>query len=153
MKLYHFCANHMLKGILRDGLTLGRTPIQEPDPSDPEYFFLKGFLNNTQWMTIDPDWDTQSWCTSESIKYRRDDWRLTLDLGLAYRVRLLTAAQLCKREKLNPMLYDRFPGSENWRVYLGKIPAIKIVACDPRPTTHAAILTHAPTLAPTGGTA
>lgn len=134
LRLYHFCTDSMLKGILRDGLTLGRTPIQEPDPIDPDFFYLKGFINETQWMTTDPDWERQSWCTSHSISYRRDDWRLTIDLGPVYRARLLTASQFCKRKNLHPMLYEKFKWSENWRVYIGKIPPSKIVKCDPRPS-------------------
>lgn len=143
MKLYHFCADHMLKGILRDGLTLGSTPIHEPDPSHPEYFFLKGFLRDTQWLTTDPDWTRQSWCTSQAIAYRRDDWRLTVELGLAYRLNLLTAAQLCARKKLPASLYEGFPGSENWRVYMGRIPASKIVKVESRPLVREGALAEA----------
>lgn len=47
MVLYHFCAKHFLPGILRDGLTLGVTPVIENG--------LLRFEIGQQWLTAEKD--------------------------------------------------------------------------------------------------
>lgn len=134
MRLYHFCAARHLDSILESGLILGRTPIQETDPKDPEYFFLKGFVNETQWLTLDPNWNAQSWCTSESIAYARNDYRLTIKLTLWESRNLLSVPTFCRINGLEEKLFKGWPGSENWRVYCGTIPPKRIVLVEGNPS-------------------
>lgn len=126
MKLYHFCAAKHLDSILDSGLVLGRTPIQKDDP-DPEYFQLAGYVNDTQWLTLNPSWDQQSWCTSETIPYRRNAFRLTVQIPTVASRKLLTAPKLCERYELSSRLWRDWEGSSDWRVFVGKIPPRWIV--------------------------
>lgn len=72
MILYHFCADHLLPAILREGLTLGRIAWTEKGQIRMRYGF--------QWLTEDPDREKQEWCNPEysTLPYDRAANRLTV---------------------------------------------------------------------------
>lgn len=115
MILYHFCAKHCLPGILRDGLTLGATPV-----------FENGLLRlemGQQWLTAEKDPRKQSWNTHNLVKYNRTAVRLTVRIPDSYRKKLVKATDLAKA--LPPegrYIITDYAGSDAWYIYKGRIP-------------------------------
>ena len=70
--LYHWCADHMLDSILRQGLTRG--VIAWMEGGNP--VFRRGF----QWLTRNPERDAQEWCHVQysTLPYDRCANRLTV---------------------------------------------------------------------------
>ena len=122
MVLYHFCAAHMKSAILQNGLTLGLYPIQGK--------LLKDWPK-CQWLTKDPDPEKQSWATRNILSYSGTAYRLTVKIPDNYCWKKLQPAEQFVAEMSED---DRKPiteylGSENWYVYLGRIPPKWIVGC------------------------
>ncbi len=130
MKLYHFCGEKFLPSILKNGISEGRTPIIKTCVDDPDSFELIGWHIRTQWLTINPDPQKQSWATRESISYSRTDYRLTVWVSVASIHKVLTPAQAIKAMKVAPMLFEKFSGSEDWRIYRGVIRPESITAVE-----------------------
>lgn len=120
MVLYHFCAKHFLPGILRDGLTLGATPV-----------FENGLLRlemGQQWLTAEKDQRKQSWNTHNLVTYNRTAVRLTVRIPNSYRKKLAKATDLAKT--LPPegrYIITDYAGSDAWYIYKGRIPPKWIV--------------------------
>ena len=115
MVLYHFCARHSLLGILRDGLTLGGTPVFENG------MIRRGF--GQQWLTSEKDPRKQSWNTHNLVTYNRTAVRLTVNIPENYRKKLVKATDLAKT--LPPegrYIITDYAGSEAWYIYKGRIP-------------------------------
>ncbi|TAL78730.1 MAG: hypothetical protein EPN88_02060 [Bacteroidetes bacterium] len=109
---YHFTAKHLLPDILQQGLTLGKFPlISETSIS---------FIKPCQWLTVNDKFETQSWNTSNLIKYSRNDYRLTIEIPKANKI--IKATDYIK---LIPLEYRHivmdWVGSDEWYLYLGKI--------------------------------
>ena len=115
MIIYHFCAKKHVKNILRHGLTIGGVMV----PTKTGFDLHSGY----NWLTIDKDPKAQSWNTGHIIKYNRCAYRLTIDIPMDEAVkRLYNRDQL---EELFPgsgVLFDKWEGSHNWRVFKGIIP-------------------------------
>jgi len=123
MRIYHFCSARDVKAIRRQGIRLGGVYISKPgDAKSVEIY--KGY----QWLTLDPEKKNQSWATRHLVKYDRTAYRLTVELP--------DDAVLYDRDGLEAeipgsgILFDGWPGSENWRVYHGWILPEWITACD-----------------------
>ena len=114
MTIYHFCAAKHVKQILRQGLTVGG--IAEPTPTG--FILHRGY----NWLTLDPDPKNQSWATRNAIRYSRTAWRLTIEIPESKVFRLLDRENVCALYPSCELLFDNFPGSENWRVFYGMIP-------------------------------
>lgn len=122
MTLYHFCAAHMLKSILAEGLTEGMFPHFEGEKFEP--------IPRCQWLTADPDPKKQSWATRVYINYSRTAYRLTVNIPDSYRKKLVRAADFVKEmSEEDQRLVTDWPGSENWYIFRGKIPVKWIVGC------------------------
>ena len=115
MVLYHFCAKRFLPGILRDGLTKGRTPIIEGG--------MMRLQMGHQWLTAEKDPRKQSWNTHNLISYSRTAVRLTVNIPDSYRKKLVKATDLV--ETIPPegrYIITDYAGSEAWYIYKGRIP-------------------------------
>ncbi len=113
MKLYHFAPEHMVEGILHEGLTKGTIPMQDDERIS--------FFGPCQWLTADKDFNAQSWATSKLIDYDRTAVRLQISIPKSHRHKLKSALEM---ERVLPIqgLVTGWPGSENWYVFLGSIP-------------------------------
>ena len=123
MKIYHFCSARDAQKIRRQGIRLGC--VYRPRPFDGESVEIyRGF----QWLTLDPERKNQSWATRKLIKFDRTAYRFTIELP--------DDAVLYDRDGLDAeipgsgILFDGWPGSENWRVYHGWILPEWITACE-----------------------
>lgn len=120
--LYHFCAEHMVKPILENGLTLGKCPIMYPVGME--------LIPKCQWLTSESDPDKQSWATTNAINYSRTAFRLTIAIPQIQKKKLHLARDfiahypLCARG-----LVTEWDGSENWYIFKGIIPPEWIVEC------------------------
>lgn len=120
MILYHFCARHSLLDILRDGLTLGRTPVFENGMIHLEF--------GQQWLTAEKDPRKQSWNTHTLVPYSRTAARLTVRIPDNYRKKLVKAADLAKTLPPEGRYFiTDYAGSEAWYIYKGRIPPKWIV--------------------------
>ncbi len=117
MKLYHFTAEHLVDHILKQGITRGVFPVLDENGR------LQFFINPCQWLTDDPNWDTQSWATREKIGYDRTAVRLTVVIPKEHRHLLVRAYDYlsCLPKHLHRIVTD-WPGSEHWYMFLDKIP-------------------------------
>lgn len=118
MKLYHFAPAHMVKSILRNGLTLGQLPILDDSGN------LVSFIGPRQWLTKDGDWNKQSWATKKLINYDRTAFRLLISIPKANRDILSKAYDIMEHlpEPSRRLITD-WEGSENWYLFLGRIPS------------------------------
>lgn len=120
MILYHFCAKRFLPGILRDGLTLGGTPIIEGG--------MMRLQMGQQWLTSEKDPRKQSWNTHNLISYSRTEVRLTVSIPDSYRKKLVKATDLVKTlPQEGRYIITDYDGSEAWYIYKGRIPPSWIV--------------------------
>ena len=120
MVLYHFCAKRFLPGILRDGLTLGGTPIIEGG--------MMRFQMGHQWLTAEKDPRKQSWNTHNLVSYSRTAVRLTVSIPDSYRKKLVKATDLVKTlPQEGRYIITDYAGSEAWYIYNGRIPPKWIV--------------------------
>lgn len=122
MILYHFCAAHMVRSILKEGLTKGSFPK-----------LINGVLiikNDHQWLTAESNPKKQSWATSHLIAYDRTDYRLTINIPDNYRKKLIKARDyvLTLPEENHELVFG-WDGSDQWYIYLGKIPPKWIMGC------------------------
>ena len=115
MVLYHFCTDSTVKSILRRGITRGALAL----PTLTGYALYNGW----QWLTADPDPAHQSWATRFVIRESRTAWRLTVEIPDTELHRLYDRQRLALEYSGVPALFDGWPGSANWRVYHGQIPA------------------------------
>lgn len=115
MILYHFCAAKHVRSILREGLTKGGLS---------EFSYRTGYCLHLgwTWLTTDPDPRNQSWATKNVIKYDRTAYRLTIDIPEMECSRLYDRVGVTLLHPGCDMLFQGFPGSENWRVFHGRIP-------------------------------
>lgn len=114
MILYHFCAERHLKSIMTRGLVKGA--IAEPTPTG--FRIYSGWT----WLTLDPDPGRQSWATKNVIKYDRTQYRLTIEIPDAEIGKLFNRKGIAALLPACDLLFDGFSGSENWRVFHGRIP-------------------------------
>lgn len=114
MILYHFCADRHIKSILRSGLTKGG--LTEITPHG--FILHAGWV----WLTTDLDAKKQSWATRNAIQYSRTAWRLTVEIPDDELDRIYDRQRLQMVYPLTAPLFEGWPGSENWRVYHGRIP-------------------------------
>lgn len=123
MKLYHFTAEWMLGGCMREGLTKGQMVISDRPPV---------FKPNMQWLTSNKNFE-QSWCKYSSLPYKRNDYRLTIKIP--NRDNLFNFL-IQGHELTSPEMYEtltQFGDPENWYVYKGIIKSqwIKKVTKNP----------------------
>ena len=122
MTLYHFCAEKHVKQILRQGLTLGA--LIEPNPTS--FFLHEGWM----WLTKDPNPNNQSWATQIMVKRKRTAWRLTIEIPNDEIRKLYDRSRIRMLYPASDLLFQGYPGSENWRVFHGVIPKEWIVQAD-----------------------
>lgn len=114
MRYYHFTAKHLIHQIAREGLTLGKFPlVSEAGIS---------FTTPCQWLTTSDGFDTQSWNTSQLIKYDRNDYRLTVEIPYKAQKNVVKATDYIKRIPVEYRhIATNWPGSDDWYLYIGKI--------------------------------
>ena len=115
MILYHFCPAHMVEGIKKKGLTLGKFPLLGDQHTT--------FIDEHQWLTAEPDPRKQSWATSVLIPYSRTACRLTVEIPPSRMRKLHKALTFVK--SLAPQhrpIVEGWEGSESWYIYKGVIP-------------------------------
>ncbi len=128
--MYHFTSHEFYPRIEREGLSKGGVPTAlVPDgQGGTKVRMMKG----VQWLTIDPEFDTQTWATLSTgivgSMIRKNDWRITIDIPNLALFRLYTWQEFAARHRLpyadacnnHPMLGKR--QTQFWRVYGGHIP-------------------------------
>lgn len=123
MILYHFCSERDYNRIRREGISRGMIAIMPKESSDNTFKGIR-FHANWQWLTADPDPAHQSWATKNLIPYSRTAYRLTLEIPWdEAETRLYDRGRLKTIMPEADYLFDGWPGSEDWRVYQGYIPA------------------------------
>jgi hypothetical protein len=120
MKIYHFCSAKHVRPILKQGIRTGGVCLLGKDGYDLRVGW--------QWLTLDQVRENQSWATRNLVKYDRTAYRLTVELP--------DDSVLYDRDGLEKeipgsrVLFDGWPGSENWRVYHGWILPEWITGCE-----------------------
>ena len=115
MKLYHFCPEHLLERIKREGLTLGMIPVI----NNGEFV---GFIKNRQWLTSNKSF-VQDWETGSSLPYRRNAIRITIKIpkfNMLHLTRWILFDSFGKLEETSKIL-NSFGDPENWFIYNGKV--------------------------------
>ena len=123
MTIYHFCSAKAVKAIRRQGIRIGAVYV--PKPGDAKSVEL---YHGYQWLTLDPERKNQSWATRKIVKENRTAYRLTINLPDD--CVLFDRDGLEKEIPGTGILFDGWPGSENWRVYHGWILPEWITACE-----------------------
>lgn len=122
MTVYHFCCGHDMRGIRSQGITegqiVGERSYREKRRSKWQNLFIPGW----QWVTLDPDRERQSWATNYMIKIDRLEYRWTVEIPEKEEDSLYDREGLSKLYPGTEELFDGWAGSENWRVFRGKIP-------------------------------
>jgi len=113
MKLYHFCPKHLIDDIKRQGLTLGVLPFVFNNRC-----ILSGGI---QWLTKNPSFE-QSWEMDSTLKYRRNDFRLTIKISNDDG-NLFQWIEFCKIPMMKETadILNACGDPENWFIYIGRI--------------------------------
>lgn len=119
MRLYHFCAGKHLKSIQKAGLKIGMVCV----PTEAGFRMYSGYI----WLTTNPDPRAQSWATRHLVKYCRTEYRLTVEIPEEAEERVLDREALEAKLPGSGQLFEGWKGSENWRVFRGRIPPEWIV--------------------------
>ena len=131
MRIYHFCSRHDVRGIKTDGITKGMIPSVKvetnPQGKRTETLVL---YDGWQWLTMDGDHGRQSWATREVFKDDRTEYRLTIEIPEKELDCIYDRERLLKVYPEIGPLFEGWDGSENWRVYRGKIPKYWIKTID-----------------------
>jgi hypothetical protein len=132
MTLYHFCSRHHLDDIQREGITLGRLVWRWERPNPPEY------VGPLQWLTRNPDFKAQGWCSTAEqgsrLPYCRNDYRLTIELPEELRENAIDWRVYCDMH--HPPLAETLnaaPGWMDWVIYDGMIPIECVKKIDRHP--------------------
>lgn len=126
MTLYHFCADHLLARILREGITKGRIAWFEGARVVTRYGF--------QWLTEERAREAQEWNLPEysTLPYDRCANRLTVEIpekGRANLSRWTDAGPLIVPREQYEILNAFGDPSKHW-LYRGDIPPAWIVATE-----------------------
>jgi hypothetical protein len=129
VKVFHFTSPHRLEPVLRQGLTLGLTPVV----ADSKVIRIPGY----QWLTRDPAFH-QSWNESSLLPYDRTAYRIEIAIPRSCRGNLYPWPQWRAElgERMLPGL-DRHGDPENWLIFKGAIPPdwFRRIAANPSPAT------------------
>jgi len=114
-KLYHFTAAHLVRGCLQEGLTMGCIPVSI-NPTE--------LIRNYQWLTKNKSF-VQDWQTYSSLPYRRNAYRIVIDIPRSESANLIKWLDFCKENHKNPKI--RFAAGilnsagdpENWYLFHG----------------------------------
>lgn len=128
MILYHFTARTFLPRIEAQGLTRGIVPWCV-DRATGDVMIRRGL----QWLTTNDKWH-QEWMVRGSIPFSRNSIRLTIWVPATHQHRVANWDELAKRHGVESAEdLNRGCDHENWRLYLGKLPPVWIVATDRNP--------------------
>ena len=114
MTVYHFCSAKGMRGIRRKGICEGVAVRWENDVLYMRYGY--------QWVTLDGRHDAQSWATNVMISEDRTAYRWTVEIPESETGSLLDRDGLDKAVPGCGQAFDGWDGSENWRVFSGRIP-------------------------------
>jgi len=131
MKLYHFTSRHHINGCMKEGLTRGGIPEVAG--------FKLSWINGYQWLTTNSSFDDQKWEKPSGIlKYRRNEYRITIKIPKAKRQNLIKWTDFIKEMKLNITEHlNAFGGHEDWYLYHGKVKPKWFRNIDKNPKTRA----------------
>lgn len=122
MLLYHFTPAHSVKWILRNGLIKGRVPSHFDAHGVPRFF--RGF----QWLTSDPEFQSQSWAT---LPFSLTHKRLAIDIPQFALNRVIKCEDFFARSRGDSAEFiSSFPGNKHWRLFKGRIPPQWILSVD-----------------------
>ena len=125
MELYHFCREKDWRGIRTDGITRGMIPkytkVGGPKGLNRDVLTI---IDGWQWLTAEPRRDHQSWATKYLLKagMNRTEIRITVEIPEKEADSLYTRDRIAGVYPDVDFLFEGWPGSENWRVFRGKIP-------------------------------
>lgn len=116
--LYHFTTTQNADAIKKHGITNGVTPVNEKGAI--------AFARHTQWLTIDPNVENQSWATRGRTGAIV---KVNIPVPLA-REKLIPFNLFCVAlgEKMVKGFDAKPELTKNWYVYLGNIPPQWIVS-------------------------
>lgn len=121
MILYHFTSRELLPKVERDGITKCKVPWTL-DQASGKVQMMAGL----QWLTEDPEFDTQSWVTVNQYAahlQRKSDWRIMVQVPRLAEFKVVRWSELAQKHKLAVADYfDKFPGHRHWRLFVGSIP-------------------------------
>lgn len=136
MKLYHFTAKYLLKGIMDYGIRFGKVPVFGQGRKKDEYEFLN-FIKGYQWLTTNPDFD-QSWAKQSYLKYTRNDYRLQILIKQRENNKLVKWTEFAKKnshripEATHGFLKLQGADTQNWYLFKGVIRPDCIVQINSR---------------------
>ncbi|MBS0328240.1 MAG: hypothetical protein JSR30_00175 [Proteobacteria bacterium] len=93
-----------------------------------------------QWLTIDPEFDTQDW--HEPLLFtppydRRVDYRISIAIPRLLEFKVITWDGFARHHGLEVREYfDTFKSVRNWRIFIGSIPANWIIETHRNPTRY-----------------
>lgn len=140
MIVYHFTTHLLFPKIEREGLTKGGVPwsLITNGKGGTKVRFKRGI----QWLTIDPEFDTQAWAENATglaaAMMRKNDWRITIDVPDLALHRLMTWEEFAAHNRLpfadaaNKEFGKRH--TQHWRVFGGSIPTAWFVQTLQNPT-------------------
>ena len=109
---YHFTAKRFLESIITEGITKGLMVISMSPPR---------FLQNKQWITVNPDFD-QSWAVGTGfLPYKRNEVRITIKIPLE---KMENCKPWSQMKFLTPLVANDLScmgDPENWWIYQGEI--------------------------------
>jgi len=117
MLIYHFCSRYHLPSILREGITKGYVLI-----NIEKLLLISGY----QWLTINDDFNNQTWSIPTTLPYDRTEFRLTLNIPAQQKKTNLVrwdqiSSKLSTDETIKSLNTNR--DHENWYLYRGLIPS------------------------------
>jgi len=121
MTLYHFTAAHLVKSILRRGITMGCIPRGDLDKPK--------FDRPYQWLTCDPDPKQQEWDNSEfrRLPYSRTAIRMTVEIPTCMERHLHRWLEIADPDEPMVQILNSEGNPDDWWVYAGRIPARWII--------------------------
>lgn len=133
LKLYHFTSGQHMALIHLSGLTKGVIPWSIDETG------RVGMVPGFQWLTESSDWN-QEWARPSpfsKLTFRRDEWRITIEIPEAQRRRLVSWRELERtRRPASADFINTFQDARIWHLFKGEIPTAWFAAVDRNPTRH-----------------
>lgn len=140
IKLFHFTSGQHLPLIHVQGITKGVIPWSQNEAGEAGEV---GMVGGWQWLTQNPDWQ-QDWARptpASSLTFRRDEWRITVEIPEAQARRLVSWREMDRtRRPQSAEFINAFKDAPLWHLYKGPIPPDWFAAVDRNPIRRDLVL-------------
>lgn len=137
IKLYHFTSGQHMALIHLSGITKGVIPWSMDGEGKV------GMVAGWQWLTQNPDWQ-QDWARRtplSKLTFRRDEWRITVEIPEAQVRRLISWREMDRTRRPQSADYiNAFKDAPLWHLFKGEIPPAWFAAVDRNPTRFDLVL-------------